>query len=73
MKTTPRRARTLLLTLGLLLSFCACAQKEQTEEAATAARHERPYVMRRGNGHTVGAGCVFAGGGDLAWMAAGQD
>ena len=34
MKTTPKRARTLLLTLGLLLSFCACAQKEQTEEAA---------------------------------------
>ena len=34
MKTTPKRARTLLLTLGLLLSLCACAQKEQTEEAA---------------------------------------
>ena len=34
MKTTPKRARTLLLILGLLLSLCACAQKEQTEEAA---------------------------------------
>lgn len=34
MKTTPKRARTLLLTLGLLLSLCACAQKEQTEEAS---------------------------------------
>lgn len=34
MKTTPKRACTLLLTLGLLLSLCACAQKEQTEEAA---------------------------------------
>ena len=34
MKTTLKRARTLLLTLGLLLSLCACAQKEQTEEAA---------------------------------------
>ena len=34
MKTTPKRARTLLLTLGLLLSLCACTQKEQTEEAA---------------------------------------
>ncbi len=34
MKTTPKRARTLLLTLVLLLSLCACAQKEQTEEAA---------------------------------------
>ena len=33
MKTTPKRARTLLLILGLLLSLCACAQKEQTEEA----------------------------------------
>ena len=34
MKTTPKRARTLLLTLGLLLSLCACTQKEQTEEAS---------------------------------------
>ena len=34
MKTTPKRALTLLLTLVLLLSLCACAQKEQTEEAA---------------------------------------
>ena len=34
MKTTPKRARTLLLTLGLLLSLCACSQKEQTEEAS---------------------------------------
>ena len=30
MKTTPKRILALLLALGLLLSLCACGQKEQT-------------------------------------------
>ena len=29
MKTTPKRILALLLALGLLLSLCACGQKEQ--------------------------------------------
>ena len=30
MKTTPKRILALLLALGLLLSLCACGQKEQS-------------------------------------------